>query len=58
MWNAEVSIIDSMKDILETTALYMSCESKILCDTSTGPQANIFARQGIDRLISVAIKNS
>lgn len=47
-----------MKDILETTALYMSCESKILCDTSTGPQANIFARQGIDRLLSVAIKNS
>ena len=47
-----------MRDILETTVLYMSCESKIFCDTSTGPQANIFARQGNDRLLSVAIKNS
>lgn len=30
-----------MRDILETTVIYMSCESKILCDTRTGPQANI-----------------
>ena len=36
-----MSIIDCMRDTFETTVLYMSCESKFLCDTSTGPQVNI-----------------